>query len=130
MNEPVKVGLLWRQEWDPPGVDGVDPTVCRLHGVFAAFAELGVAAVPVVYSDDTVEKVRLQLLDLDGVLVWVNPMQNGLDRSKLDPLPLATRRDRLHQGFGRSPSKESGSVRIPMWSDAWPPRRCWSIRGR
>lgn len=86
MNEPVKVGLLWRQEWDPPGADGVDLTVCRLHGVFAAFAELGVAAVPVVYSDDTVEKVRLQLLDLDGVLVWVNPMQNGLDRSKLDPL--------------------------------------------
>ena len=59
---------------------------CRLHGVFAAFAELGVAAEPVVYSDDRVEEVRAQLLALDGVLVWVNPIEQGLDRSRLDPL--------------------------------------------
>ena len=30
--------------------------------------------------------MREQLLELDGVLVWVNPIQEGLDRSKLDPL--------------------------------------------
>ena len=30
--------------------------------------------------------VRDQLLGLDGVLVWVNPIEQGLDRSKLDPL--------------------------------------------
>lgn len=77
-----RVGLLYRREWDP--VD--DPTASKLHGVFAAFAELGVDAEPVVYSDDAVERVRLQLLELDGVLVWVNPVQDGLDRSLLDPL--------------------------------------------
>lgn len=59
---------------------------CRLHGVFAAFADLGVAAEPVVYSDATVDAVREQLLGLDGVLVWVNPIEQGLDRSHLDPL--------------------------------------------
>ena len=43
-------------------------------------------AEPVVYSDDAVEDVRAQLLGLDGVLVWVNPIEQGLDRAQLDPL--------------------------------------------
>jgi hypothetical protein len=73
-----RVGLLWRQEWDPAGQ--------RLHGVFAAFDELGVHVEPVVYADDRVDEVRKQLLELDGVLVWVNPIERGLDRGRLDPL--------------------------------------------
>jgi hypothetical protein len=80
-----RVGLLWRAEWDPPrpdaAVDGY-----KLHGVFAAFAALGVNAEPVVYADDRVDEVRDQLHTLDGVLVWVNPIQGGLDRTKLDSL--------------------------------------------
>jgi len=54
--------------------------------MFAAFAALGVAAEPIVYSDERAETVREQLLELDGVLVWVNPIEQGLDRSTLDPL--------------------------------------------
>ena len=77
----MRVGLLWRAEWDPATGE-----TCRLRGVFAAFAGLGVAAEPVVYSDDAVGRVREQLLALDGVLVWVNPLEQGLDRSRLDPL--------------------------------------------
>ena len=30
--------------------------------------------------------MREQLLALDGVLVWVNPIEQGLTRAKLDPL--------------------------------------------
>jgi hypothetical protein len=77
-----RVGLLYRREWDPVE----DPAATKLRGVFAAFAHLGVEAQPVVYSDDALERVRAQLLELDGVLVWVNPIQEGLDRSLLDPL--------------------------------------------
>lgn len=77
----VRVGLLWRREWDPPSA--APP---RLRGVFDAFAELGVDADAVVYSDDAVAEVHDQLVDLDGVLVWVNPIERGLDRSQLDPL--------------------------------------------
>ena len=77
----MRVGLLWRREWDPPTSDPP-----KLHGVFAAFQELGVKAEPVVYSDDEIDAVREHLLQLDGVLVWVNPIEKGLDRSKLDPL--------------------------------------------
>jgi hypothetical protein len=64
-----------------PVVDG-----CKLHGVFAAFSALGVNAEPVVYSDETIEAVRTRLVGLDGVLVWVNPIEHGRDRSKLDAL--------------------------------------------
>src|SRR6185295_18882577 len=35
---------------------------------------------------DRVDAVREQLLGLDGVLVWVNPIEQGRDRSLLDPL--------------------------------------------
>ena len=81
-DRPARIGLLYRREWDPVE----DPAASKLHGVFAAFAELGADAEPVVYSDDAVERVRAKLLELDGVLVWVNPVQEGLDRSLLDPL--------------------------------------------
>ena len=82
----LRVGLLWRAEWDPPQPDLSVVGTCRLRGVFAAFAEIGVAAEPVVYSDEEAEAVREQVRELDGVLVWVNPIEQGLDRSKLDPL--------------------------------------------
>lgn len=54
--------------------------------MFDAFAVLGVEAEPVVYADENLDAVHTQLLELDGVLVWVNPIEQGLDRSKLDPL--------------------------------------------
>lgn len=81
MGAAPKVGLLWRREWDPPSAGPP-----KLQGVFDAFADLGVEAEGVVYSDDEVDAVRGQLLGLDGVLVWVNPIEKGLDRSKLNPL--------------------------------------------
>ena len=81
-----KVGLLWRQEWDPPQPNALRWDGYRLHGVFDAFAALGVRAEAVIYGDDRLDQVREQLLGLGGVLVWVNPVEKGLDRSLLDPL--------------------------------------------
>jgi hypothetical protein len=77
---------MWRAEWDPPADDGPVIESCKLRGVFDAFSSLGVAAEPLIYSDDTVDGIREQALDLDGVLVWVNPIEQGLTRAKLDPL--------------------------------------------
>ena len=79
-----KVGLLWRAEWDPPEGPGSLIESCKLREMFRSFAALGVPAQPVVYSDEGAEAVRDQLLSLDGVLVWVNPIEQGLDRTKLD----------------------------------------------
>src|SRR6478672_7437246 len=41
---------------------------------------------PVVYEDDVLEAVRAQLATLGGVLVWVNPIHEGRNRSNLDAL--------------------------------------------
>ncbi len=82
----MRVGLLWRAEWDPVAAGTSVVDTCKLRGVFAAFAAEGVDAEPVVYTDETIADARRQLLALDGVLVWVNPIEHGRDRSQLDPL--------------------------------------------
>jgi hypothetical protein len=58
----------------------------RFAGVFDAFAALGAVAIAAPYHDDDRDAVRRQLLDTDGVLVWVNPIEDGCDRSVLDAL--------------------------------------------
>lgn len=55
----------------------------RFSAVFRALAELGVKAEPAVYHDDFSEEVRQQLLQVDGVLVWVNPLEG---RTTLDSI--------------------------------------------
>jgi len=62
------------------------PNTGRFKAVFAALADAGVAAEPVVYEDDVVDAVRAQLATLDGVLVWVNPIHEGRNRANLDAL--------------------------------------------
>jgi hypothetical protein len=57
-----------------------------LGPLFQAFEDLGVATDRVIYADDAVEDVRKQLFGLDGVLVWVNPIQDGANRRQLDAL--------------------------------------------
>ena len=58
----------------------------RFKAVFAALADVGVDAEPVVYEDDVLDAVRARLAQLDGVLVWVNPIHEGRNRAKLDAL--------------------------------------------
>ena len=53
---------------------------------FDAFSELNVCTERVIYADEAVEEVRRQLVGLDGVLVWVNPIQDGANRAQLDGL--------------------------------------------
>ncbi len=58
----------------------------RLAPVFQALANLGVYAEPAVYNDGFCEEVRQQLMGVDVVLVWMNPIQDGRDRSVLDSM--------------------------------------------
>ena len=39
-----------------------------------------------LYSEEAENAVRARLLTMDGVLVWVDPLSSGKDRSRLDPL--------------------------------------------
>lgn len=58
----------------------------RFADLFAAFAAKGIHAEPAVYHDDFSEEVGDQLMGVDGVLVWANPIENGRDRSILDAM--------------------------------------------
>ncbi len=57
-----------------------------LGPLVSAFAELEVEARHIVYADDAVTEVRAELLELDGVLVWVNPIHEGANRALLDAM--------------------------------------------
>jgi hypothetical protein len=79
-----KVALLWRG--DREARNSLHPRNSRLQPVFEALAARNIYAEPAVYSDDWVSEVRSELLALDGVLVWVDPISDGQNRTKLDAM--------------------------------------------
>lgn len=62
------------------------PTNGRFVDVFEALAAVGVEARPAIYDESFADAAREQLLAVHGVLVWVNPIQDGRDRTGLDAL--------------------------------------------
>jgi hypothetical protein len=58
----------------------------RFSDLFRAFAARRIHAEPAIYHDDFCEDVREQLMRVDGVLVWANPIEGGRDRSVLDSM--------------------------------------------
>jgi hypothetical protein len=82
--EVPRIGVLWRGD---RRAEAQLPRADRdLGPLYDAFARLPVVIEAVPYSDDAVDEVRQQLRGLDGVLVWVNPIQDGANRGLLDPL--------------------------------------------
>src|SRR3954465_9311628 len=79
-----RIAILWRG--DETAHPSAAPDTSRFKAVFAALADVGVDAEPVVYEDDFLDAVRAQLARLDGVLVWVNPIHEGRNRANLDAL--------------------------------------------
>jgi hypothetical protein len=83
-HQPPRIGILWR---DDRSASPSTPDVRHgLSPLYAAFGQLSVVLRPVVFEDAAIDEVRHQLLALDGVLVWVNPIQDGANRSNLDAL--------------------------------------------
>jgi hypothetical protein len=56
----------------------------RFAQTAAALAEKGVAVEGAPYVVDAVEQLREQLMRVDGVLVWINPIVDGRDRTDLN----------------------------------------------
>src|SRR5262245_23003262 len=79
-----RIAILWRG--DEAMRRRATSETSRFKAVFAALADVGVDAEPVVYEDDVVDAVHVQLARLDGVLVWVNPIHDGRNRANLDAL--------------------------------------------
>jgi hypothetical protein len=84
LGETGRLALLWHG--DRQARRDATPDNNRLNRVFEALAKLGVYAEPAVYADDMAGEVREQLLKLDGVLVWVNPISDGQNRTTLDAM--------------------------------------------
>jgi hypothetical protein len=80
----MKLALLWPR--DAPKWNASTPGEYRLHRVFEALAALGIEAEPALYADDAVDQVRAQLLACDGVLVWIDPLFTGRNRTVLDAM--------------------------------------------
>ena len=58
----------------------------RFVRVFEELAAAGIAAQPAIYDESFTDAVRDQLLAVDGVLVWVDPIHQGKTRAGLDAL--------------------------------------------
>ena len=56
----------------------------RFARTAAALAEKGIAVEGAPYVADGVEELRGQLMRVDGVLVWINPIVDGRDRTGLN----------------------------------------------
>jgi len=79
-----KLALLWRG--NRHARDEATAQNNRLNRVFEALTALGIHAEPAIYADDVAGDVREQLLKLDGVLVWVDPISDGQNRTQLDAM--------------------------------------------
>ena len=58
----------------------------RFALIAAALADKGIDVEGAPYVDDDVEELRPQLMRVDGVLVWINPIVDGRDRTILDKM--------------------------------------------
>ena len=83
-DKPLKVALLW--QGDRAARDTATFEGNRFQGLADALRGVGIEPEPAIYNDDFTDEVRAQLSGVDGVLVWVNPLQNGRDRAILDAL--------------------------------------------
>jgi hypothetical protein len=68
-----KIAILWRG--DRAARAAATPDNNRYRRIFAELQALGVDAEPAVYAEDLTDELRAQLLKVDGVLVWVNPLE-------------------------------------------------------
>lgn len=82
--KPQRIALLY--PGDRAARDAADPAASRFAALFEAFAAAGVAAEPAVYHDDFADEVAVQLCQVQAVLVWCNPIEQGRRRDRLDAL--------------------------------------------
>ncbi|HEY5636171.1 MAG TPA: Cj0069 family protein [Burkholderiales bacterium] len=83
-DQPKRVAILYAGT--PEARETVTRENCRFQDLIKAFAARGTMAEPAVWHDTVRDDVKRQLLRVDAVLVWVNPVEDGRDRAVLDAL--------------------------------------------
>jgi hypothetical protein len=79
-----KIAIVWRG--DAAARAAATPENNRYHQIFSELKALGVEAQPALYCEELHDEVHAQLMQADGALVWVNPLEGGRTREKLDTL--------------------------------------------
>jgi hypothetical protein len=79
-----RIAIVWRGDHEARRT--ATPQNNRFHRIFEALEALGIHAEAAVYADDIADEVRAQLLAVDGVLVWVDPIHEGQTRTILDAM--------------------------------------------
>jgi hypothetical protein len=78
------MALLWHGDREARKAMALESS--RFAGVAEALGRAGIEAEPSIYADEVAGEVRDQLLQVHGALVWVNPIEQGRDRSVLDAM--------------------------------------------
>lgn len=80
----LRVALVWHGDRETRNTANLEAN--HFRGIVEALRAVGVETEPAVYCDDFADEVREQLSGVDGALVWVNPIEHGHDRTRLDAL--------------------------------------------
>ncbi|MFM9865349.1 MAG: Cj0069 family protein [Micropepsaceae bacterium] len=81
-SSPCRIAVLWRGI--PTAPDTPAPHEARLRPIVDALNAEGFAAEGVVWFDDAADAIAARLEAFAGVLVWINPLADGRDRSIVD----------------------------------------------
>lgn len=83
-SDPIaRVGVLWRGR---PGSGPPPRAENRLRAIFDELEAQGAATEALVFSEEAAEEIRRRIAALDAVLVWVDPIVGGRDRTVLDAI--------------------------------------------
>jgi len=84
MSRQATIAVVWRG--DAEARRNATPQNNRFFRIFEELAAVGIAAEPAVFDESFADDVRTQLMAADGVLVWVDPLHEGKNRTVLDAL--------------------------------------------
>jgi len=81
---PFRVALLYRADPDPHRSRDLHGT--RFARIAEALRDAGVECEGAPYAEEAADEIHGQLLRVDGVLVWVNPVEGDRDRLALNAM--------------------------------------------
>ncbi len=79
-----KVGIIL--PGDPNNPDSLSKEKRNLHGLFDYLAKENIITQLFVYNDTITSEIETKLQKMSAILVWFNPIENGIPRTKLDAM--------------------------------------------
>jgi hypothetical protein len=84
IDRAYRAAIVWRGDEDASDV--LQPETGRLKAIFAALGRRGMRPEPAPYDERHSGAFARRLREMDAVLVWVNPIDAGRNRTALDEI--------------------------------------------